>query len=61
MKQYLKALKFCMENGVDIESRSGRVRKAFGYQMRFNLKNGFPILTTKKFHGNLLHQNYYGF
>ena len=48
MKQYLQALKHCFDNGIDADSRSGKVRKAFGYQIRFNLKEGFPALTTKK-------------
>ena len=48
MKQYLKALKYCYENGVDVDSRAGNVRKAFGYQMRFDLNDGFPAVTTKK-------------
>ena len=41
MKQYLKALNNCLENGIDVESRAGKVRKAFGYQMRFNFNKGF--------------------
>jgi len=48
MKQYLEALKYCYKNGIDVESRAGKVRKAFGYQMRFDLQAGFPALTTKK-------------
>jgi len=48
MKQYLDALNDCYKNGVDVKSRAGKVRKAFGYQMRFNLEDGFPALTTKK-------------
>ena len=48
MKQYLTALKHCYEKGVDVKSRAGDVRKAFGYQMRFDLEEGFPALTTKK-------------
>ena len=48
MKQYLKALRDCYNNGIDVESRAGKVRKAFGYQMRFDLQNGFPAMTTKK-------------
>ena len=48
MKQYLEALKHCYNNGIDVDSRAGKVRKAFGYQMRFDLKKGFPALTTKK-------------
>ena len=48
MKQYLESLKHCFENGIDVESRAGNVRKAFGYQMKFDLSKGFPAITTKK-------------
>ena len=48
MKQYLEALKHCYKEGIDVSTRSGKVRKAFGYQMRFDLKKGFPAVTTKK-------------
>ena len=48
MKEYLKALNYCYKNGTDVDSRAGNVRKAFGYQMRFDLTNGFPAVTTKK-------------
>ena len=48
MKQYLDALKYCFENGTDVESRAGKVRKSFGIQMRFDLQKGFPAITTKK-------------
>ena len=48
MKQYLQALNYCYDSGEDVNSRAGKVRRAFGYQMRFNLNNGFPALTTKK-------------
>ena len=48
MKQYLEALKYCYNNGIDVKSRAGKVRKSFGYQMRFDLNTGFPALTTKK-------------
>ena len=48
MKQYLEALKYCYQKGVDVDSRAGKVRKAFGYQMRFDLQEGFPAVTTKK-------------
>ena len=48
MKQYLDALKYCYENGNDVESRAGKVRKSFGYQMNFDLTKGFPAITTKK-------------
>ena len=48
MKQYIEALKDCYDNGIDVDSRAGKVRKSFGYQMRFNLQEGFPAVTTKK-------------
>jgi len=48
MKQYLGALEYCYENGIDVKGRAGNVRKSFGYQMRFNLQEGFPAVTTKK-------------
>ena len=48
MKNYLTALEYCFENGDFIKSRAGNVKKAFGYQMRFNLEDGFPAVTTKK-------------
>ena len=48
MKQYLEALTHCYDSGVDVDSRAGKVRKAFGYQMRFDLQKGFPAMTTKK-------------
>jgi thymidylate synthase len=48
MKQYLDALKHCYDLGIDVDSRAGKVRKAFGYQMRFDLQKGFPAMTTKK-------------
>ena len=48
MKQYLEALKHCYDNGTDVESRAGKVRKNFGFQMHFDLSKGFPAITTKK-------------
>ena len=48
MKNYLTALEYCFENGDFVKSRAGNVKKAFGYQMRFNLEAGFPAVTTKK-------------
>ena len=48
MKNYLDALKYCYENGDFVKSRAGNVKKAFGYQIRFNLEDGFPAVTTKK-------------
>ena len=49
MKQYLSALTHILEKGKDREDRTGvGTRGVFGYQMRFNLKDGFPAVTTKK-------------
>lgn len=51
MKQYLDLLEHVMENGVDRMDRTGTgTRGVFGHQMRFDLSEGFPMLTTKKLH-----------
>ena len=49
MKQYLDVLKHILENGQDANNRTGiYARKVFGAQMRFDLSEGFPLVTTKK-------------
>ena len=51
MKQYLGLMRHVMQNGHDKSDRTGTgTRSVFGYQMRFNLADGFPVLTTKKLH-----------
>ncbi len=48
MKQYLELLQHIMDHGTDRTDRTGTgTRSVFGYQMRFDLSKGFPLLTPR--------------
>ena len=56
-KVYLYLLQDILENGVEKDTRAGRVKSVFGRQLHFDLKNGLPLLTTKKvFTKGIIHE-----
>ena len=56
-EQYLSLMKGILKDGVWKNTRSGNVQSVFGRMMRFNLKEGFPLLTTKKvFYKGMIHE-----
>lgn len=51
MQQYLELMRHVMDHGSEKKDRTGTgTRSVFGYQMRFDLSQGFPLITTKKLH-----------
>ena len=54
-KEYLKLCQYILDNGIEKKDRTGvGTKSVFGYQMKFDLSEGFPLLTTKKVNFNLV-------
>ena len=61
MIQYLQLLQDVIDLGVDIQSRNAPVRSIHGYQIKYDLEEGFPLLTTKKMDFNVIKAELLGF
>ena len=62
MSQYEDFLKYVYENGATKTDRTGTgTVSVLGGQLRFDLSNSFPLITTKKFIGSLWYMSFYGF
>lgn len=54
MRQYLELMRDIYDHGFDVQGRNGATRKVFARQLRFNLEEGFPAMTTKKLAFNMM-------
>jgi thymidylate synthase len=60
MKQYLDLVQHVMDNGCQKEIERNRYKSVFGYQMRFDLSEGFPMVNSRNYTSNLSFMSYYG-
>lgn len=61
MRQYLDLLQYILDNGIQKSDRTGvGTLSVFGYQMRFDLQKGFPLVTTKNFICEVLFMSFCG-